>query len=517
MRSADTRLVTAAEMAEIDRKTSESYGIPPAILMENAGQNAWRELATRAFSSAAGTVGIQAGSPVIVFVAGRGNNGGDALVMARHALVDGRATVCIVTLTREIGELASQQWAILDRMGANRTVWQEEPERCGEILDGADWIIDGISGTGLQGPLHPEAADLVAHINRAPANRLCIDLPSGLREGIDQHDSVVHGDVTVVTGYLKIMLYEAPARGFVGEISRVEPGFPPALLEDPDVVTSRVQLMEPTLRHPIPLRPEMHKGDRGRVIVLGGMSGAAGAAVLSASAAVAAGAGMVRLLGSDDAVAAALVRDPAIMAKRLSPTIGVEEHARWADIAVLGPGWLSLTDEELARWIDACDRATTAMVIDATALRVLAERGDAWQRLEQTQVPVVLTPHLGEWRGLTGDEGSIQLLHRVEVPRNVTVVVKSAVTAVRWEDGAVDVLDGRAAALATAGSGDVLSGLLGGSLARIAGRRDRLQEAIRWALTCHLAAGRRATEEGRIVSASELVGEIASNGRREYR
>jgi NAD(P)H-hydrate repair Nnr-like enzyme with NAD(P)H-hydrate dehydratase domain len=253
------------------------------------------------------------------------------------------------------------------------------------------------------------------------------------------------------------------------------------------------------------------------VIVLGGMSGAAGAAVLSASAAVAAGAGMVRLLGSDDAVAAALVRDPAIMAKRLSPTIGVEEHARWADIAVLGPGWLSLTDEELARWIDACDRATTAMVIDATALRVLAERGDAWQRLEQTQVPVVLTPHLGEWRGLTGDEGSIQLLHRVEVPRNVTVVVEIGGDRRQMGRRAVDVLRRSRCCSRYRRKRRRPLGLLGGSLARIAGRRDRLQEAIRWALTCHLAAGRRATEEGRIVSASELVGEIASNGRREYR
>jgi ADP-dependent NAD(P)H-hydrate dehydratase / NAD(P)H-hydrate epimerase len=520
MRSADTRMITAAEMAEIDRLTSERHGIPPEILMENAGQNAWRELARRVFPATppgAWSAASATDPRSIVFVAGRGNNGGDALVMARHALVDQRATVRIITLTRDMGDLAARQWAILEGMGATRTVWQEDPERCGEVLDGAEWIVDGITGTGLRSPLRPEAAALVDRINGAPGRRLCVDLPSGLREGGDPDEPAVHGDVTIVTGYLKTLLYEAANRGRAGEISRVEPGFPPELLEDAAIVTSRVRLMEPVSRHPAALRPEMHKGDRGRVIVLGGSSGAAGAAILAATAAAAAGAGMVRLLGSGDAVAASLAREPAIMAAMLPAAVDAEEDIEWADCAVLGPGWLSLTDPELEKWIDRCDRATTAMVIDATALRVLAEKGGAWRRLGTTQVPVVLTPHLGEWRGLTGDDGSIQWLRRAELPENVTVVVKSAVTAVRWGDGAVDVLDGRTAALATAGSGDVLSGLLGGAIARLAAPPQGLSQAVRWALTSHLDAGRRAEAAGRVVTASELVGEIAAASSREYR
>lgn len=519
MRNADARLVTAAEMAEIDRLATEEYGIAPDVLMENAGSAAWRELARRAIPAVEPDGETQhVPLPEIVFVAGRGNNGGDALVMARHALVDGTVTVRVITLTRELGSLGAQQWAILDRMGATRTVWQEDQDRCRALLKGADWIVDGITGTGLRSTLRPEAVDLVESINRAPGCRMCVDVPSGLREGADPEEPVVRADVTVVTGYLKVLLFEAVNRKRVGEIVRVEPGFPPSLLEQTDVVTSRVRLMDRVSRHPVPLEPEMHKGDRGRVVVVGGALGAAGAPVMAAAASAAAGAGMVRLLGSADAVAASLARDPAIMAGILPPDEDVRKAAEWADCAVLGPGWLSLNDEELARWIDGCDVSETAMVIDATALRVLAERGDAWRRLRRTQVPVVLTPHLGEWRGFTGDAGTIRRLADAEVSDNVTVIVKSAVTAVRWADGAVEVLDGRAAALATAGSGDVLSGLIGGSVARSGRPRfERVADGVRWALTRHLDVGRQAVAEGRILSASEFVSEIAANSPGAYR
>ncbi|HKK48706.1 MAG TPA: NAD(P)H-hydrate dehydratase [Alkalispirochaeta sp.] len=512
---AANRIITAAEMTEIDRRTQSVIGIPGMLLMENAGQKAWAVV-----RECVGTVGERHRPPRIAFIAGNGNNGGDALVMARQSLIEGEHECVVITVARELTGSTQEQWSILHQLGMQRHVWNDEPQDVSDVLADADWIVDGIAGTGISGPLRDPIGSLVGVINRSTARVVAVDVPSGLRDGFRRGDSAIRADLTVVTGYLKAMLFESHTRALVGEIHRVDPGFPPGLVNDPQVVTTRIAEMPPSPHHPAPLHSDFHKGQRGRVLVVGGSPGTAGAAVLSAEGAAAAGAGMIRVLASGQGVATVLARIPSVMAAEIPAVPNgdeLREALAWADAVVLGPGWTTLTDSDLVEWLRYCSTAGTALVLDASALRVIAQRGDAWKELFQTALPTVLTPHLGEWQALVADDdvgGVRETLEQFPDRSGLSIIVKSAVTWVRHSTGEVDVLDGRAPALAVAGSGDVLSGIVVAALARgmAAGldTPEMVRDALRWGLTRHLSAGRALTQEDRAASAADIAARVAA-------
>jgi len=235
---------------------------------------------------------------------------------------------------------------------------------------------------------------------------------------------------------------------------------------------------------------------------------------------------MVRVLTSGQGVAAVLARNPSVMASEVPalPDARDADDARaWADVAVLGPGWTTLTDSHLAEWLQHCASTHTALVLDAAALRVLAQRGEAWTQLLAGSLTTVLTPHVGEWQALAAPDGGLGVRETLEqFPRRagLTIVVKSAVTWVRHSTGEVDVLDGRAPALAVAGSGDVLSGILAAALARgVAAGFDTpemVRDALRWGLACHLHAGRELTKEARGASAADIAARVAAGRKLPY-
>lgn len=521
MQAAD-RIVTAAEMTEIDRRAQEEFGIPGMLLMENAGQRAWSLLRDQISDS-----GSSATPPRIVFIAGNGNNGGDALVMARQARIEGAAQVLIITVAEQLKGAVRDHWQILERLGARRIVWSDEQNAARAALQGADWIVDGIAGTGLSGVLRESGASLVQEINQSAARVVAVDVPSGLRDGYQAPDPVVRADITIVTGYLKAMLYEGQNRAVCGEIYQVDPGFPPSLIAEPQVVPSRIALMPRPSDHPVPVDTDVHKGQRGRVLVAGGSAGTWGASLLSAEGAAAAGVGMVRILTSAPAIPAVLTRNPSFMVGELSPNgIGARERAalEWADTVVLGPGWTTLTDAELAEWLRLSEEYSTAVVLDASALRVLAGRGTAWERLLAGTVSTTLTPHIGEWRELDNSEGLSpgvrEALEAFPQRPGLTVVVKSSVTWTRHSTGDIDVLDGRAAVLATAGSGDVLSGVLAGAVARVSaakqGAPETFRDALRWALARHLEAGHHLAGTHASATAADIAHQIARGAERGH-
>ncbi|MFW5694398.1 MAG: NAD(P)H-hydrate epimerase [Alkalispirochaeta sp.] len=509
------RIVTASEMAEIDRRAQQDFGLSGLILMENAGQKAW-EVVRGYLRNAAG----ERPRSRIAFVAGNGNNGGDALVMARQCLIDGEDEVLIITAAYELKGAVREQWNILHRLGARRLVWEREPEAVSTAIDTVAWVVDGISGIGISGALRDPLGTLVNRINGSSAGVFSVDVPSGVRDRFHPGDPAIRADVTVVTGYLKTMLFEPHLRELAGEIRTVDPGFPPTLINDSQVVASRITLMPHTDTHPVPIGPDLHKGHRGRVLVVGGSPGTAGAAVLSVEGAIAAGAGMVRALTSRFGVSAVLARTPSVMADELTASIddsAVDDALSWADVVVLGPGWTDLTDEDLANWLARCETTGAAVVLDAAALRVIARRGAAWNQLVSSSFPAVLTPHIGEWQTLVASEGGDgdvrETLERFPSRPDLTVIVKSAVSWIRHATNEVDVLDGRAPALAVAGSGDVLSGVLAGALARAvaAGQHtpEVMRDAVRWALTRHLHAGRSLEADGRRAPAAEIAARVA--------
>lgn len=513
MQAAD-RIITAAEMAEVDRRAQEEFGIPGMLLMENAGQKAWAIVREKVRGDGGDQV-----PPRIAFIAGGGNNGGDALVMARQALIEDYAHVLVVTVSEQLKGLALTHWEILERLGARRLVWNEDRDVVREALQDVEWIVDGISGTGLSGALRESAGGLVEAINGSPAPVVAVDVPSGLRDGRLPGEPAIKAHMTIVTGYLKTMLFDGENRALVGDIRQVDPGFPATLVNNPQVVVSRIRCLPRDPNHPVPVDPDTHKGRKGRVLIVGGSPGTAGAAVLSAEGARAAGVGIVQIRTSRQGVDAALARNPSFMAGEF-PAAGDQDQWQtsldWAHVAVLGPGWTTLTDADLAAGLSLCDELNTAVILDASALRVLAQRGAAWEQLQRGTVPVTLTPHLGEWRALSHGEGHPHGL-RTELERfpqrpGMTVVVKSSVTWVRHDGGEIDVLDGRTAALAVAGSGDVLSGVLAGAVARVtaAGRDtpEAIRDALRWGLVRHLEAGQALQESGASPSAADLAARI---------
>ncbi len=519
------RLVRSAEMASIDRAAQERYGIPGIVLMENAGRKAWDVLRVEIAETYRTDRAGDSRSPLrIVCVVGGGNNGGDALVMARHCLIEEVASIACVTTTRELTGIVAEQWTVVERLGAERVAWEDDPHRCIAALSGADWIVDGIAGTGLSGPLRPSSVSLVEAIQASRARVVSVDVPSGMRDGGAGDEVTVRADLTIVTGYGKACLYEAARRPAVGRVTQVDPGFPPDLVRDTALVSSQIRLIDdgttprdvgrPAVRARLSSAPpDAHKGTRGKLVVVGGSSGASGAPILSALAAFGVGVGMVRLCTSPEGVAAALSREPGIMAREFAADGEEDDILRWADAAVVGPGWLEVDDRTLARWIDGAAARGIPLVIDASALIPLGNRrGRSWKALMESEGDIVVTPHLGEFSSLADRaiedvrSDAVSILTEFPLRRGMTVVLKGSVTMVRYGDGELHVVDGRCPSLGVAGSGDVLAGAIGAVVARCAAQRDSaVGPAVRDAVLRHLDAGRALARRRQWFSASELA------------
>ncbi len=493
-------LVTAEVMSHLDAATISEIGIPGEVLMENAGQKCWRQLRVRLPRPE----GVQ-----VVFVAGNGNNGGDALVMARQCLIEGVNHPRVVTLRRNLKGTALTQWEYLRRLDLERLVWEDEPEAVTDLLQAlteGDAVVDGITGTGTNGPLREPEAILVSRIQHSSAIVYAVDVPSGMRDAGKIDEIVVRADVTICTGYRKRCLYAPVRRENAGEILQVDPGFPDlevfadaswypssrtALFADSDVESVRPMLSD--------LPAGAHKGSRGRLLVIAGGDGTEGAALLAAESAGTTGAGMVSVVTTPGAAAAGIAREPGVMWRSYPPE---NQEIAWADALVIGPGWVGGSPDKLQRILAAVhtpgDEKVRPVLLDAAALRIItSSSGSSWTDLPDPGVPIIMTPHPGEMAALAGTSvddiltNPFEILETVFRPitwlQGVTVVLKGSVTIIRTADGDFFVVDGRCPSLGVAGSGDVLSGILG---ARLAG-----------ATAC---AGRNTTPRGAFFGSSRL-------------
>lgn len=491
----ESLVLSARQTAAIDGETQTRFGIDAAVLMENAGRGVWEYIR------------VTDDDGPIVCVAGPGHNGGDALVVARHAYLSGAFEVVVVTVREDLKPLTATQWSALESLGLSRFVWESDREAVENVLASASLVVDGISGTGLTGALRAPADSLVAAINGAGIPVVAIDVPSGARAGAGVADPLVRARATVVTGSRKDFLYCARVRHAAGEITTVDPGFPPTLIEE---VAARAPLVRMAARRRIKkITPDDHKGRRGRLLVVGGSAGAAGAAILAAEAAFHGGAGMVRILSEPATVAAALVREPAILGDPLPEADQAEEWSAvldWADALVVGPGWIAAEPADLAALLHRAEERSLAVVIDAAALRLLSKQATPFSP-EWVRDRVVLTPHPGEMAALlagyrlndTLASDPFTALRRFREHLPATVVLKDSVTIVAGEECVV--VDGREPALGTAGSGDVLAGVIGALLAR----GVTAMVASEGGVLIHLEAGRRLAREEGWFTASRLA------------
>jgi hydroxyethylthiazole kinase-like uncharacterized protein yjeF len=454
------KIVDAEMMARIDVRSTAEYGIASADLMEKAGLQAYRRMKEVVWS----------GSPppgTLVFVAGRGANGGDAFVMARHARLDGAEAAVVLAAARPTaGTDAEANLTSCEALGIPCTSWPDAPGPAERLIASAAWVFDGIAGTGLRGPLRAPLDALVAALNASPGRRAAIDVPSGLGDGYRDGWPVVHADCTLTMGLPKTCLYLPRGRRHCGRILVVQPGFPAPLLEDPAI---RCELIDDGSFRGLcgPLPADAHKGDRGHLAVFAGAPGTSGAAWLAAHAAARARVGLVSLFV--DAATLPLVAPScrSVMAKPWDDADPRSVDPSRYTALLVGPGWG--LGEARERWLDLLVGSDAGGVIDADGITLLARLGGGSRpRLGGRWV---LTPHPGEFSRLAGIPRD-ELLddpmpHALAAARefDAVVVLKGHVTIVAEPSGSSRMLDGCNPALATAGSGDVLAGLVAAGLA----------------------------------------------------
>lgn len=516
-------LVTAAEMADIDRKAQEQ-GIPGMVLMENAGQHAfriWLALQELTDSDPVGDVVTDGPDPeemgLVVAVAGAGNNGGDALVMARACSNLGIPVIAVLG-KEELKGSAEEQHGILKSMGVDLRYWDQPGAR--EAIQQASWIFDGVAGTGIRGELRGSSLEMVEAINESGALVLAVDVPSGVGDEFEPGFAAADATATVTMGLKKRSLYLPAARELAGIIEVGDPGFPRALLSPP---TGSYLAGAGDLPHLYPgVSDSAHKGKRGFLGLFAGSEGTSGAAVLAGGGALHAGCGLVRIHTDPASRAEIAGGDPALMVAGLeigdflpgaADAPGPEERlesllARYSALGV-GPGWS--VSPERRKLLLLLPKTGLPGVLDADGLNNLASTPSDGDEIRKGLFRNwVFTPHPGEAARLL-DTGTQAILAdpagaAAEIANRYGAVtlLKGAVSVIRSPGEGEWFVEGMNPALATAGSGDVLTGVIGALLARGASPRDA---AIGGALL-HQEAGELLFEEAGWFAASALPGAI---------
>lgn len=464
------RVVSAAEMRELDRLAIEDYGISGVVLMENAG--------LKVVEVARQMLGDVRGRVISVF-AGKGNNGGDGFVVARHLFNMGcRVRVFLLAKTEEIAGDAGVNLSIWEKMSQPvYTVGRDDQldELC-SFLAGSDLIIDAIFGTGFKGLPGQPAAGVIQAINDSKKPVLAVDIPSGL----EADSGLVGGPCvraaqTVTFGLPKLGLVQQPGAGYVGRLHVADISIPSFLLKAEHL---KRHLLTPEMvsNWLVPRPANFHKGDCGRVLIIAGSRGMTGAACLVAEGAARAGAGLVTLAvpaGLQEVVAGKLtevmtVALPAtssqtISRNALNDILTLAEHA---DVVALGPG-ITTHPETAALVRELLPALRAGCVLDADGLNCLVNHLDIFQ---YTLAPLVLTPHPGEMGRLIGkttaevQKQRLFLTEQAAQAWGAVVLLKGAATIVASPGGTAYINTTGNPGMATGGSGDVLTGVIAGLL-----------------------------------------------------
>jgi ADP-dependent NAD(P)H-hydrate dehydratase / NAD(P)H-hydrate epimerase len=492
------KIVSSEAMTRIDHRSQAEFAIPSMVLMEDAGVKAWAALRREVWRG-------RRPRGRLVVAAGKGNNGGDAFVMARQAAVEGFRLLSIVLAggRAQRDTDPGRNLASCEALGIEVIDWPVQQDQVMSRLGEASWILDGISGTGLRGALRPPLSDLVRAINQAPGRKAALDVPSGVGDGFRQDYPAVRADVTLTMGLPKLCLYLPRARALCGRILVIPVGFPPSLVQDASIAGELLGSRAwKELAPPIPL--DTHKNRRGHLAVFAGSPGTTGAAVLCATAAARARVGLVTLYADREAYPVLAPRLTSVMCRPWDPARPDEGWQPARHTALLaGPGWG--LGKERAAWLESLLSLSMPGVLDADALTLLGGRaasakvnlGGRW----------VLTPHPGEFSKLTGAARDAVLDDPVghalaaSARLNAVVVLKGHTTVIANTDGRYWILDGTNPALATGGSGDVLAGLIAGG---IAGGLAPL-EAARFGVSLHARVGLLAARRRGWFLAEDLV------------
>lgn len=466
------KLLTADEMREIEHRTIAEIGVPGVVLMENAGRGA-ADLLCRRFSD-------RGPGPVLI-LAGKGNNGGDGYVIARHLLNRGwRVRTVVLADEARIGGDAALNLRALQRSGGD-VRFAAAAEQLSRILRQARdsrLVVDALFGTGLASEIGGHYAAAVDWINDVGLPVLAVDIPSGIDAGSGRIlGRAVRADLTVTFAAAKIGHVLHPGAAHCGDLEVVDIGIPASLLAS---IQDRHRLVDTAEAAALlPARPATgHKGTFGHLLVVAGSTGKAGAAAMTTEGGLRSGAGLVTVacpFGVQATLAEKLTEamtepladiDGALSLRALA---ALTRLAEGKSAIALGPG-LGQHEETFALVRRLLRETALPMVLDADGINGIAGCSDILR--SRPAACTVLTPHPGEMARLIDRSIAEVEADRIGVARDfarrhrVVLVLKGARTVIALSDGRVRLNGSGNPGLASGGMGDVLTGLIGGLLAQ---------------------------------------------------
>lgn len=489
-------LVTAGQMAAIDRRTIQDQGIPGITLMHRAGTAVADELATRS--------GSLAGDRIVV-LCGRGNNGGDGFVVAR-VLKERKATIEAYLLSTRDSVSGDARMAMEEWLAAGGTVTEVTDEDAvndvARTWADADCIVDAMLGTGLSGEVRGVFRAVIDAVNRLRVPVVAVDIPSGVSGDTGQVlGAAIRATLTVTFGLPKVGQALHPGKEHCGALCVADIGFPHEAIA---AEAGKTFMAGPDdARRWIPRRaPDAHKGSVGRALVIAGSVGMTGAAAMASEATLRAGAGLVYLACPESLndileVKVTEVITIPVPEVRRQRCLALRAHgelrrlAEGVNVVAIGPGVGRHRETmELVRRL--VRESNTSLVIDADGLFALSP-------LKQNTMPssAVLTPHYGELSRLIEvpipdiQKDPLGMCRRVAGDWGVTLLLKGAPTVICGPSGETWVNPTGNAGMATAGSGDVLTGLITGFIAQ----GVVPEVAARLGAYAHGLAGDRARDE----------------------
>lgn len=467
-------LVTSAQMHACDRYAIDVLKIPSIVLMENAGRGVVEAIERR--------FGNLIGKSIAVFC-GKGSNGGDGFAAARHLLNSGsKVTVVMLLPPGSLGKDAKSNYQILDKLdrlkhsGTALRIVRLRTSKDLRMLPDFDFIIDGIFGTGFKGKVTGTAALAVNWINASSACRVSIDLPSGLNadSGLVENSSV-RSHFTPTIGLKKIGLMVNEGKSLAGVVEVINLGLPGGAMEK-FTSSSLFHVVADDIAVRLPRRASnAHKHRVGKLLVIAGSTGMTGAAALASMAALRSGSGSVVLATPKSSSSILSRKLTEVMVHPQLETgeggLGIEsmnaigKWIDWADLLVIGPG-MSRNPETTLLIRNLIQSVEKPILLDADGLNAFEGRPSLLSRHRCTHL--ILTPHAGELSRITGltsveiEQNKIEIGRKWASKLHAILVIKGSPTVIAHPNGEVFINSTGNPGMATAGSGDVLSGIIAG-------------------------------------------------------
>jgi NAD(P)H-hydrate epimerase len=441
----------------------------------------------------------------LLFLCGGGNNGGDALVIARLAYDMGYENQECILIGNHISTSCSVQREIVTAYGLRCSFLDDQiPAELAKTIADSEVIFDGLSGTGLKGPLKGIARELVLLANQSNAFRIAIDIPSGLGDSLSPKELHIIANHTATLGLSKAAFYHPYTRKDCGKIEVLNPSFPASLLQE---AKEEGNLVTPNELKLDKLSSSAFKNSRGHIAIFGGSSRYTGAARLSSRAAFSSRAGLVSLFCDPEVFQLAATESPSVMVRILTQQ---DDFSPFAAL-LAGPGWGEGREALLQRLF----ATKKPLVLDADGLLAYAHLLQNNNRPEHG--PLILTPHLGELRVLAssvlGQEGLslgkddtpelyFSNLRKLAKELKAVLVVKSSIVSIIKSDGRMVIVEGLNPSLGVAGSGDILAGIL----VALLGNGLGVDEAAVLGTVIHQNAGELAREAFCYYDSETLLG-----------